>query len=143
MPLWLGNLIGAFSVGGLLSLTRENVSNTIYTRANQLCLELAKDSMLSIIILSFFCGIIMFVVTDNYKNAKNSAQKYLALFLGTMTFLLCGFDHFVSSAFFFAVTSALSIKTFWCIILITIGNSLGALAIPFIYSCVKKLQKSK
>ena len=142
IPLWFGNLVGAFSVGGLLSLTRENVSKTIYTRANQFCLEQINDSPLGIIILAFFCGIIMFVVTDNYKNAKDSAQKYLALFLGTMTFLLCGFDHFVSSAFCFAITAALSVKSVWYIILITFGNSLGALAIPVLHSCVKWLQKN-
>ncbi|MBQ9919784.1 MAG: formate/nitrite transporter family protein [Clostridia bacterium] len=140
LPLWLGNLIGAISVGALLSLTRENILNTIYTRANQLCLEQVTDSPFSIIILSFFCGIVMFVVTDNFKNAKDAAQRYLALFLGTMTFLLCGFDHFVTSAFFYTVTNALGVKAFWCIMLVTLGNSLGALTIPFLHICVKKLQ---
>lgn len=142
IPLFLGNFIGAIAVGGILSITREAVAETLSKRANQVTVVQANDSPLSIIILAFFCGIIMFVITDNYKNAKNAAQRYLPLFLGCMTFLLCGFDHFVSSAFFFTISGSLNLKGLWCVLLTALGNSLGVLAIPLSHNAVKLLQKN-
>ena len=141
IPIWFGNIIGAILTGGLLMLTREDVSNMLYSRANQICIAKINDNPFSIIILSVFCGILMFVVTDNFKNAKNAAQKYLSLFLGSMVFLLCGFEHFVSNAFFFTVSGALSLKAIWYLILMTLGNSLGALVIPLSHIGVKYFQK--
>ena len=141
IPVWFGNLFGAMLVGGLLRLTRESVSETLYTRANQLCGEKLSDSVGGIIILSVLCGFLMFVANDNFKNAKNAAQKYITLFLTSMVFLLCSFEHFASSAFLFVVADALNIKAVWYLILMTLGNTLGALIIPLSHSGVKLIQK--
>ena len=140
IPIWLGNFLGALLVGGLLSLTRSQISETLYTRANQLCGEKFSDSVGGILILSILCGLLMFIVTDNYKNAKNAAQKYVTLIAVSMVFLLCGFEHFASSAFLFAMANSLNIKALWYIILMTIGNSIGALIIPLSHSGVKLIQ---
>lgn len=141
VPVWLGNLLGSMLVGGLLRLTRTSVSETLYTRANQLCGEKFSDSVGGIIILSVFCGILMFVATDNFKNAKNAAQKYITLFLTSMVFLLCSFEHFASSAFLFTVAGAINIKAIWYLLLMTLGNSVGALVIPLSHSGVKFIQQ--
>lgn len=140
IPMWLGNFFGALFVGGVLSLTRDSISDTLYSRANQLCGEKLSDSVGGILILSVFCGLLMFIATDNYKNAKNAAQKYITLFLTSMVFLLCGFEHFASSAFLFAMAGAFNIKVFWYLILMTLGNSIGALIIPLSHSGVRLIQ---
>lgn len=141
LPVWLGNLLGALLVGGLLKLTRDPISQTLSDRANQLCGDKLSDSMGGILILSVFCGLLMFVATDNFKNAKNPTQKYVTLFLVSMVFLLCGFEHFTSSAFLFAVAGTINIKAIWYLIIMTLGNSLGALIIPLSHSGVKVIQK--
>lgn len=141
IPMWIGNLCGSLLIGGILRLTREDVSETLYTRANQLCGEKLSDSVGGIIILSIFCGILMFVATDNFKNAKNAAQKYITLFLTSMVFLLCNFEHFATSAFLFAVSDAINVKAVWYLLLMTLGNSLGALLIPLAHNGVRYIQK--
>ena len=141
IPVWFGNLFGAMLVGGLLKLTRDNISETLYTRANQLCGEKLSDSVGGILILSVLCGLLMFVATDNFKNAKNAAQKYITLFLVSMVFLLCSFEHFASSAFLFVVADAINIKVIWYLILMTLGNTVGALIIPLSHSGVNYIQK--
>lgn len=141
IPVWLGNLIGSFLVGGLIRLTREPIAETLAERANQLCSEKLSDSVGGIIILSIFCGLLMFVATDNFKNAKNAAQKYVTLFLVVMVFLLCEFEHFATNGFLFTVAGTLNIKAIWYLILMTLGNSLGALIIPWAHSGVKVIQK--
>lgn len=141
IPVWLGNLLGSLLMGGLIKLTREPVAETLAERANQLCGKKLSDSVGGIIILSVFCGLLMFIATDNFKNAKNAAQKYVTLFLVSMVFLLCEFEHFATSGFLFTVAGTLNIKAIWYLILMTLGNSLGALIIPWAHSGVKLIQK--
>lgn len=140
IPIWLGNLLGAFLVGGVLSLTRDSISDTLFTRANQLCGQKMADSVGGILILSIFCGILMFIATDNYKNAKNHAQKYITLIATSMVFLLCGFEHFTSSAFLFVMAGSLNVKSFWYLLIMTLGNSIGAIIIPLAHKGVKLIQ---
>lgn len=140
LPIWFGNLLGAFAVGGFMSLTRSGISDTLYKRATQLCSQKTSDSIGSILILSIFCGILMFIAVDNYKNAKNAAQKYITLFLTSMVFLLSGFEHFVSDAFMFSIAGEINIKSVWYLIIMTFGNTIGALIIPLAHSGVKFIQ---
>lgn len=130
IPIWLGNLVGAILVGGIFRLTRTQISDTLISRANQLSGEKFADNIGGILILSIFCGFLMFIATDSFKNAKNAAQKYITLFLTVMVFLLCDFEHFTSSAFFFTIGGAFTLKAFWYLIIMSIGNTLGALIIP-------------
>ena len=141
IPVWLGNLLGSMLVGGLLRLTRTSISETLNSRANQLCGEKLSDSVGGIIILSVLCGLLMFVATDNFKNAKNAAQKYITLFLTSMVFLLCSFEHFASSAFLFTVAGTVNIKAIWYLLLMTLGNSIGALIIPLSHNGVRLIQQ--
>lgn len=140
IPTWLGNIAGSMLVGALLKLTRSDISKTLVSRANKLSLEKLSESVIGILVLSVFCGILMFVATDNYKNAKNAAQKYLTLFLTVMVFILCDFEHFVSSTFMFTIGGVLNLKAFWYLLLMTLGNSIGAVIIPLIHSAVKAIR---
>lgn len=140
IPIWLGNLVGAILVGGVLRLTRSQVSATLISRANQLSGEKLADSVWGVLILSVFCGLLMFIATDGFKNAKNAAQKYITLFLCVMVFLLCDFEHFASSAFFFTIGGAFTLKACWYLILMSIGNTLGALMIPLCHLGVKYIR---
>lgn len=140
LPIWLGNLLGSLMVGGIMWLTRSKVSETLVSRANQLTDPKLSDSFGGIFILSVFCGLLMFIATDNYNNAKNAVQKYFTLLLTSMVFLLCEFEHFASSAFLFAMAGDLSIKAFWYLIVMTMGNTVGAFIIPVCHSGVKWVQ---
>lgn len=140
LPIWLGNFLGALITGGVMALTRSNISTTLYQRAGQLCAQKMTDSVGGILILSIFCGLLMFIAADNYKNAKNAAQKYITLFLTSMVFLLGGFEHFVTDSFLFAMSGNINIKTLWFLIIMTVGNTIGALLIPLAHSGVKFIQ---
>lgn len=140
VPIWLGNFIGAYLIGRAMRLTRVNMSKMLITRADQLCDQKLVDSILGVLILSVFCGLLMFIAADNYKNAKNAAQKYIILFLVAMVFLLSGFEHFVSNTFLFAVAGNLTIKSIWYLLIMTVGNTIGALIIPLSHSLVKFVQ---
>ncbi len=122
----LGNFLGTLVVGNLMRLTR---FNSYILLATNLVNNKLNDNILSIFILAIFCGMIMYIAVNNYKNAKDPLGKYLAIFMGVMVFILCGFEHCVANMFYFSIAGVYSLKAFYYIIMMILGNSLGSLII--------------
>lgn len=126
--IWVGNLIGAMLTGGLVLLTR--IGGGISEKAAALCEIKFADSPISIFILAFFCGILMFIAADGYKNIKNPAGQMLAVFLPVMTFILSGFEHCVANMYYFTAAKAWSGKAWLYMLVMTLGNAAGGILIP-------------
>lgn len=126
--IWLGNLLGAMLTGGLVLLTR--IGAGISEKAAALCEIKFADSPISVFILAFFCGILMFIAADGYKNIKNPAGQMLAVFLPVMTFILSGFEHCVANMYYFTAAKAWSGKAWLYMIVMTLGNAAGGILIP-------------
>lgn len=130
----IGNLIGTFFVGFILKYTR------IYTMISEKAKTLAdiklNDTLISILILSFFCGILMYLAVNTYKEVKDIG-KYLAVFLGVIVFILCGFEHCIANMYYFSVSSTLSLNTLLYLLVMILGNSLGGILIPLCNKVIK------
>ena len=137
IPMWLGNFLGALAIGYILRYTR--LAAKLSVRAKELCTTTAKDNLFSILLLSFFCGILIFIASDSFKNAGN-IQKYLTIIAISMIFVLCGFEHSISSVFYFSISSTWSIKAFIYILVMTLGNALGGILIPISHKLIKTLR---
>ena len=127
---WLGNLVGCLFVGGVLRVTR--IYSQIGQKAVQLSQTKLEDSPWSILILSFFCGVLMFMAVDGYQNIPHSAGKCIALFLGVGVFILAGFEHCVANMFYFSLAGVWSPRAFLWLLVMTAGNSLGGIAFPLL-----------
>ena len=131
----IGNFIGAFFVGFILKYTR------IYTMISEKAKTLAdiklNDTLISILILSFFCGILMYLAVNTYKEVKDIG-KYLAVFLGVIVFILCGFEHCIANMYYFSVSSTWSLNTLLYLLVMILGNSLGGILIPLCNKVIKK-----
>lgn len=125
---WVGNLAGTGICAGLLRLTR--AGDKFSQKALSMCEVKLSDSALSVFILAVFCGILMFVAADNFKNGKGELQKYLAVFLSVSVFILSGFEHCVANMFFFFICGSFTLKTLVYLLIMTAGNSVGAFIIP-------------
>lgn len=130
IPAWCGNLTGAIITGVLLHFTR--ISSKINPRAKELCSVKLSDSAFSILFLSFFCGLLMFIAADNFKNAGNPVQKYLAVIMPVMVFILCGFEHCVANMFYFTAGNSWNLKALLYMAVMTLGNSAGSFVIPLL-----------
>lgn len=139
IPVWLGNLAGTLTCGYIVQLTR--VYKKIAKRALTLCEEKLDDGLISIFILSVFCGILMFIAADNFKNATNSVQKYLAIVLPVMVFILCGFEHCIANMFYFTVANSWNFKAVLYIFVMTAGNSFGGIIIPATHKFIGLIRK--
>ncbi len=126
--IWVGNLIGAMLTGRLVLLTR--IGAGISEKAAALCSVKFGDSLPSIFILAFFCGILMFIAADGYKNIKNPAGQMLAVFLPVMTFILSGFEHCVANMYYFTAAKAWSGNALLYMLVMSLGNAAGGILIP-------------
>ena len=127
--IWLGNLAGTAATGGLILCTR---ISGIGEKAAGLCETKLSDNLLSILILSFFCGMLMFIAADGFKKIDNQVGKILAIFLPVMVFILSGFEHCVANMFYFTAAQAWSLKALGYLLVMSAGNAVGGMFIPFV-----------
>ncbi|MEG1559522.1 MAG: formate/nitrite transporter family protein [Clostridia bacterium] len=123
----IGNLIGAFSVGFLVRLTR---LTPLIEKAEALAAAKFSDGFLSIFILAVFCNILIYFAVDTYKNNKHELGKYLGLLLCVPVFIICSFDHCVANMFYLAAGNAYSLHSFFALLIMILGNTVGGLIIP-------------
>lgn len=125
---WLGNFTGTAAGAWMLSVTR---ISGLRDRAGELCQLKLGDGPESILILSIFCGLLMYAAVEGYRQTKNP----LILFLCVSVFILSGFEHCVANMFYFSLAGMWSLKAVIYLFIMTAGNSLGGMLIP----AVKKL----
>lgn len=130
---WWGNLCGAVLVGTMVAFTRLKTAEA----AMKLCAVKLDDTCLSVLILSVFCGILMYIAVDGYKSVKNP----VILFLGVSVFILAGFEHCIANMFYFTIAGAWSAKAVGYILLMTLGNSMGGMLIPLVIKLNHRLER--
>lgn len=128
--IWVGNLIGTLLVGLAVQLTR--VGNGLTEKAAALCETKMNDSPLSIFVLAFFCGMLMFIAADGYKNLTNQPARMLAIFLPVMVFILSGFEHCVANMFYFSAANRWAPDSALYMLIMSLGNAAGGILIPLV-----------
>jgi formate/nitrite transporter FocA (FNT family) len=83
-----------------------------------------------VFLLSVFCGILMFIAVDGFKNNPHETGKYLGIFLGVTVFILCGFEHCVANMYYFSVADLWSARTLGYLLVMSLGNACGGVLIP-------------
>ena len=131
----LGNFIGTFIIGKLILLTR---ASNINEKALSLVNIKLNDNLLSIFILSIFCGILMYIAVNNYKKVGTEIGKYIGIFMCVMTFILCGFEHCIANMAYITIANAWSWKALLYVLIMILGNSFGAILIAYFYNLYYK-----
>ena len=130
----IGNFIGACSVGFILRYTR--IYDKIYEKSLILANAKLNDNILSIFILSIFCGLLMYYAVNGFKK-QTDFGKYLVVYLGVAVFILCGFEHCIANMYYFSVADIWSLKTLGYTGIMVLGNSLGSFIIPLCNFVIK------
>ena len=131
----IGNFIGTFFVGYILKFTR--IYSLIHDKAKILVNVKLDDSLISILILAFFCGILMYLAVNTYKENRD-ISKYLGVFLGVIVFILCGFEHCIANMYYFSVANIWNLNTLLYLLIMILGNSLGGMLVPLCNKVIKK-----
>ena len=75
------------------------------------------DISLAFFIKSIFCGIIMYICVELYKN-----NNIFGIFYGIPLFIFCGFQHCIANIIVLGIAKTFSITIFICILGNLIGN---------------------
>lgn len=124
-----GNLIGTILCGYALRLTR--VAPKLVNNAVSICDTKLNDNLISIFILSMFCGIIMYLAVDLFKKIKDFG-KYVPIFMGITIFILAGFEHCVANMYYFSVANMWTLKTVLYVLIMILGNSVGSILLALL-----------
>ena len=135
----LGNFAGTFCFGFLLKFTR--IYQPINEKAQTLVAAKLDDNLVSILILSVFCGILMFLAVNGYRVLGDQLGGYLGVFLGVIVFILCGFEHSVANMFYITAAWAWSAKALLYLLVMIIGNGIGGVLFPLCDKAIKQLNK--
>jgi len=131
----IGNFIGVYFVGKSILLTR-------YSYLSVKALELSNiklnDNLLSIFVLSLFCGIFIYIAANNYKKIGNEIGKYGCIFLSFMIIMLCGLEHSITNILYFTLSNVWSFNTILYLLIMILGNSVGSFLIALFYNLYYK-----
>lgn len=126
--IWLGNLAGTGLFAALIRFTRaytameDKVKGIVEVKLN--------DNLLSILLLAIGCGMCMYIAVQAFKT-QTGTIRCVYVILPVMVFILCGFEHCIANMFYFALAGSFSLKTLGYLAVMTVGNSIGGLTIPF------------
>lgn len=121
----LGNLIGTFVGGVLISFTRIKgtlLMEGVQQKAQTLVNVKLSDNLLSVFILACCCGVMMFLAVDNYAKSKS----WLFVVLPIMVFILCGFEHCIANAAYITLAGAWSLQAALYLGVMITGNAVGS-----------------
>lgn len=129
--IWIGNFAGTWISGNLVRFSR--ISEIVSGKALDLCCVKMTDSCLNLLIMSFFCGILMFSAVESFNRKElPDFARVVMVFLCVSVFILCGFEHCIANMYYFSVCNGIEIESFLRICLMTLGNSLGGALICFV-----------
>lgn len=134
---FFGNVIGAFLLSFIISCTRYGDSLSIV--AKELVESKQNDSWYSILILSFMCGMLIYIAVKGQEVCKDLLSKTIIIFLSVMVFILSGFEHVIANISYYTYAGVFNGKAILYILIMMIGNSLGSIGLNYLYN----LQKNK
>ena len=129
---WLGQT-GTERLQTLLSLPCNAIGCLLAGVARQpmgnvlaLCQARLAKAPLTLLIDGIFCGILIYICVEIYKTRKT----VLGILICIPTFILCGFEHSVADIFYFANARIFTGQAAVVVLLVALGNAIGALIIP-------------
>lgn len=134
----IGNFIGTYLVA---FATLNSRINNIGEKARILSDIKLNDSVISILILSIFCGILMYIAVNSYKTSKDVFGRYIPIFMCVIVFILCGFEHCVANMFYFSMARSWSFKTILYTFIMILGNSIGSILIALYDRYIREKNK--
>ncbi len=135
--IWIGNILGCMLMGVAVGAAKPNLHDVAVT----LCEAKLGQAPWQTIILGALCGILVYIAVDNFKSDsdKTPFHKYLLVFTCVPAFILCGFEHSIADMFYFAASNMLySGKGIVYILLVTLGNLIGAVLFHTVRKAVTK-----
>ena len=135
----IGNFIGVIILASLIKLTR--VGDLLSQASTNLVSAKQNDSWYSIFLLSFMCGIMIYLAVLGHKKCPYGIGKALLVFFAVSIFILCGFEHCIANAVYYTYAGIFNWKAFWYFVLMIVGNGLGSILFDGLLKLINKCNK--
>lgn len=139
---YVGNILGSLIIGGFCRVSF--IDSSIYSTAASISAgKLIEPSFLPLMKMfagSVLCGVCVYVAVFCYKTFRNVWLKLLGIFVPIFIFVFFKFDHCVANMFYFTFSwDYRNPLAYLNIGIVTLGNSLGAIALNELIKAFKKL----
>ncbi len=136
----LGNLVGSVLMGTISYLLfKDNTAIMNVTKSLVIAKsDLGGINIVTFIIKSILCGMMVFLAVYLYKKALSDFMKFISVLIPIFIFVLCGFEHCIADAFYFSFNLSFNINTLVLMIFSIIFNSIGSL---ILYEIIYFLEK--
>lgn len=135
----IGNMLGVFILSSIIKLTR-TASQDFISTAYSIASGKQNDSWYSIFILSFMCGIMIYLAVKGHEKCPYSVGKLVICFLAVIVFIICGFEHCVANVSYFTYAGIFNFKTVLYFLIMIIGNGLGSIFFDGVLKLIDKLK---
>lgn len=125
----IGNIIGIGLVGLLFSFTGVD---TVIDAAETISLSKLNNAWYETLILSIFCGMMMYVGVEGYKTMKIDVMKILIVIFAVAIFILSKFEHSIANMLYFFVGSTWSWQALLYTSIWIFGNGIGAVVLNLV-----------
>ena len=139
----VGNAIGAIGFGYLLRLASFEGNESLIRISSQLEVANSVSTLklnshwLAMLLLSFGCGILIYLAVEVSKRDLAPIIKVIAIFFAVALFILCGFEHCIANMFYFSLANAWNMHALLYLLLMILGNSLGSIVMYLIVKVSK------
>ena len=140
---YLGNLIGALLLGLFCFLVFQK-TELFWTNAAIATAKMSVPQFLPIMKQfagAVLCGVCVYVAVFCYKTFKQVWLKIIGIFIPIFLFVFFKFDHCIANMYYFMFYPSCYGKgyTYLSLVIVTLGNSIGAIALNELIKAFKKL----
>lgn len=137
--MYIGNFIGALVIGYLSLLvfkSNTNVINSIEGIAK--AREITSENWLPTLVGAMGCGALVYAAVYGFRKDWTMGAKIAVLMFCVFAFVLCGFHHCIANMFYISFGNLWNGWTILNILIVTIGNIIGALLLEVCSIFIKK-----
>ena len=141
---YIGNILGSLLVGAFCRVVfgETALMNTANAIADGKLFSLEFLPIIKVFAGSVLCGVLVYLAILSYKEFKQVYLKIIGIFLAIGLFVFLKFDHCIANMFYFAFAWTYGKGvTYLALAVVTLGNSLGAIALNEGIKAFKKLIK--
>ena len=140
---YLGNLIGALLLGLLCLLifpSKSGIQAQAWIISNAKLVKFEFLPLMKLFAGSVLCGVCVYVAVFCFKLFKQWWLKVVGILIPIFIFVYFGFNHCVANMFYFAFGwNYGNPLSYLNLLIVTLGNSLGAIALNELIKAFKKL----
>lgn len=142
--MYLGNFVGALAIGYMcFGFFSQNASIVSAIRGISTAREITSDNWWITLLGGIGCGMLVYTAVYNFKKDWPIGVRVVVLMFAVFAFVYAGFQHCIANMFYISFANGWNGLTILNILIVTVGNIIGALILELITIAIKKLANTE